>query len=71
VGARLQHLGLPAYRRHQPRVLLDLNPADMPTESTYPKLDIPDVDLWTFLFERKDREYPDDKGTIAPFEFEN
>ncbi|PMD39642.1 acetyl-CoA synthetase-like protein [Hyaloscypha variabilis F] len=33
----------------------------MPTESTYPKLDIPDVDLWTFLFERKDREYPDDK----------
>ena len=35
----------------------------MPTESTFPRLDIPDVDLWTFLFERKDREYPDDKGT--------
>jgi hypothetical protein len=35
----------------------------MPTESTYPKLDIPNVDLWTFLFERKGREFPDDKGT--------
>jgi 4-coumarate--CoA ligase len=34
----------------------------MPTESSYPKLDIPNVDLWAFLFERKDREYPDDKG---------
>ncbi|PMD52282.1 acetyl-CoA synthetase-like protein [Hyaloscypha bicolor E] len=33
----------------------------MPTESTYPKLAIPDVDLWTFLFERKDRAYPDYK----------
>lgn len=35
----------------------------MPTASTYPLLDIPQVDLWEFLFERKDREYPDDKGT--------
>ncbi len=34
----------------------------MPTESSYPKLTIPNVDLWAFLFERKDREYPDDKG---------
>lgn len=33
----------------------------MPTKSTYPDLDIPNVDIWTFLFERKDREYPDDK----------
>ncbi|CZR51084.1 probable 4-coumarate-CoA ligase 2 [Phialocephala subalpina] len=33
----------------------------MPTESTYPQLDVPNVDLWTFLFERKDREFPDDK----------
>ncbi|KAF8847859.1 acetyl-CoA synthetase-like protein [Acephala macrosclerotiorum] len=33
----------------------------MPTESSYPKLEVPDVDLWTFLFERKDREFPDDK----------
>ncbi|KUJ22641.1 acetyl-CoA synthetase-like protein [Mollisia scopiformis] len=33
----------------------------MPTESAYPKLDIPNVDLWTFLFERKDRSFPDDK----------
>lgn len=33
----------------------------MPTESTYPRIDIPNVDLWAFLFERKDKEYPDDK----------
>ena len=36
----------------------------MPTESSYPKLDIPNVDLWAFLFERKDREFPDDKGML-------
>lgn len=34
----------------------------MPTKSLYPPIDIPNVDVWTFLFERKDREYPDDKG---------
>ena len=34
----------------------------MPTESLYPKIDIPSVDLWTFLFERNDRPFPDDKG---------
>lgn len=34
----------------------------MPTESTYPPVDIPDVDLWTFLFERKDRDFPEDHG---------
>lgn len=33
----------------------------MPTGSLFPDLDIPDVDLWTFLFERKDRAYPDNK----------
>jgi hypothetical protein len=36
----------------------------MPTESNYPKLDVPNVDLWAFLFERKDREFPDDKGML-------
>jgi hypothetical protein len=44
----------------------------MPTESTFPRLNIPDVDLWTFLFERKDREFPDDKGpnySLHPAEF--
>jgi len=35
----------------------------MPTESKYPLIDIPKTDLWGFLFERKDKEYPDDKGT--------
>lgn len=34
----------------------------MPTKSTYVDLDIPNVDIFTFLFERKDRKYPDDKG---------
>ena len=34
----------------------------MPTESTFPKLDIPNLDLWGFLFERKDKPFPDDKG---------
>ncbi|KAF2141881.1 uncharacterized protein K452DRAFT_358948 [Aplosporella prunicola CBS 121167] len=33
----------------------------MPTQSPYPPLQIPDVDIWSFLFERKDRPFPDDK----------
>ncbi|EKV14930.1 Phenylacetyl-CoA ligase [Penicillium digitatum PHI26] len=33
----------------------------MPILSNYPLVDIPEVDLWTFLFERTDRAYPDDK----------
>ncbi|KAI9756496.1 MAG: hypothetical protein M4579_003835 [Chaenotheca gracillima] len=33
----------------------------MPFESTYPRIDVPNVDIWSLLFERKDREYPDDK----------
>lgn len=34
----------------------------MPTESHYPSEPIPDVDLWAFLFERKDKPFPDSKG---------
>jgi 4-coumarate--CoA ligase len=34
----------------------------MPATSTFPPVDVPDVDLWTFLFESKERSYPDDKG---------
>jgi 4-coumarate--CoA ligase len=37
----------------------------MPSESKYPKIDIPDVDLWGFLFERKDRPFGDDKGMFS------
>jgi hypothetical protein len=37
----------------------------MPSESKYPKIDIPDVDLWGFLFERKDRPFGDDKGMLS------
>ena len=35
----------------------------MPFESKFPSLPIPDVDLWAFLFERKDKGFSDDKGT--------
>ncbi len=34
----------------------------MPTESLYPKIEIPNQDIWGFLFERKDRPFPDDKS---------
>ncbi|OAL53362.1 4-coumarate-CoA ligase-like protein [Pyrenochaeta sp. DS3sAY3a] len=33
----------------------------MPSESKYPSVPIPDVDIWAFLFERKDKPFPDDK----------
>ncbi|KAL4871932.1 hypothetical protein BDV12DRAFT_163387 [Aspergillus spectabilis] len=33
----------------------------MPVSSQYPSIDIPNVDLWTFLLERKDKPFPDDK----------
>ena len=34
----------------------------MPTQSLYPPINIPQVDLWQFLFERTDRDFPDDKS---------
>ena len=37
----------------------------MPTESTYPPIDVPKVDLWDFLFERSDRPFPDRKGNTS------
>jgi len=39
----------------------------MPTESVLPKIDVPDVDIWQFLFERKDKQFPDDHGMIYDF----
>ena len=33
----------------------------MPVDSPFPFLDIPTVDIWTLLFENKDRPFPDDK----------
>ncbi|KAF2440917.1 4-coumarate-CoA ligase-like protein [Karstenula rhodostoma CBS 690.94] len=33
----------------------------MPTKSSFPDVPIPDVDLWGFLFERKDKPFQDDK----------
>ena len=38
----------------------------MTSISPFASVDIPDVDLWSFLFERKDREYPDSKGMTQP-----
>lgn len=34
----------------------------MPTESSFASVEIPDVDLWGFMFERKDRGFADDQG---------
>jgi len=34
----------------------------MPVESKHPSFEVPKQDIWAFLFERKDREYPEDKG---------
>ncbi|KAF2031005.1 acetyl-CoA synthetase-like protein [Setomelanomma holmii] len=33
----------------------------MPTKSPFPNIDIPDVDLWGLMFDRKDRDFSDDK----------
>lgn len=35
--------------------------------SHYPSVHIPDVDLWTFIFERQEREFPDDKSLSLPW----
>jgi hypothetical protein len=37
----------------------------MPTKSSYPDVEIPDVDLWALMFDRKDRGFSDDKGNIS------
>ena len=33
----------------------------MPTESSFPPVKLPNGDTWSFLFERTDRPFPDDK----------
>ncbi|KAL9099562.1 MAG: hypothetical protein Q9163_004955 [Psora crenata] len=33
----------------------------MPTESAYPRIDIPNVDIWTLLFENRNKVFPDDQ----------
>jgi hypothetical protein len=37
----------------------------MPTESFFPDVTIPDVDLWGLIFDRKDRGFSDDKGMVS------
>lgn len=36
----------------------------MPVQSTLPQIDIPNVGIWDFLFERKDLDFPADKGKL-------
>ncbi|KAJ9604703.1 hypothetical protein H2200_010817 [Cladophialophora chaetospira] len=40
----------------------------MPTTSSYPPLDIPNVNLWSFLFSRSDQPYPDAKVLFSDAE---
>jgi 4-coumarate--CoA ligase len=35
----------------------------MPTPSTFPDVEIPNVDLWALMFDRK-RDFSDDQGTL-------
>ena len=37
----------------------------MPISSQFPSLDLLETDVWSFLFERKSKPFPDDKG-ISP-----
>jgi hypothetical protein len=37
----------------------------MPIESSHPAITVPPVDLWTFLFTKTDRKYPDDHGVYV------
>lgn len=37
----------------------------MPSESNYPPFEVPKTDLWTFMLERKDKDFSDDKGTTV------
>jgi hypothetical protein len=34
----------------------------MPISSQFPPLDLLETDIWSFLFERKSKPFPDDKG---------
>ena len=43
-------------------MLLDFTRPIMPTGSLYPPVEVPEIDLWECIFERKDRPFPDDKG---------
>ena len=38
--------------------------AIMPSESLHPPIDIPNIDIWGFLFERKDIKFPEDRGAL-------
>jgi hypothetical protein len=42
--------------------VITLHLLKMPFPSSYPPLEIPDIDLWQLLFERKAKPFPDDKG---------
>lgn len=41
----------------------------MPTKSSYPDITVPEVDLWAFMFERKDKPFSDDQGTMLQYTY--
>ena len=45
-------------------VLTCLNLLNMPTDSSFPPVDIPNVDLWGLMFDRKSKDFQDDQGTF-------
>lgn len=40
----------------------------MPTKSPFPTFEVPKEDIWGFIFERKEKAFPDDKGIQHPFQ---
>ncbi len=48
--------------RSQRRLLPGGNPKMPSYASPFPDIEVPEVDLWTFLFERKSRPFTDSKG---------
>jgi 4-coumarate--CoA ligase len=37
----------------------------MPIHSAHPPIVLPSIDVWTFLFEESDRDFPDDHGQFG------
>lgn len=39
----------------------------MPTKSSFPDVEIPNLDLWAFMFNQK-KDFPDDQGSLVQFQ---
>ena len=55
-----------ALNNQRPRVVARFicSSTAMTIESAHPPITVPQVDLWEFLFEQPDREYPDEHGEL-------